>query len=147
MRVLIQRVKKAKVISDGKLSGEIKRGLCIFAGFGQEDKLEDLEYIAAKLLSVKFFSRTNKFELNLEAVKGEILLVSQFTLYGSITKGTKPDFTESLAYNEAAILFKQFKSILTAKGINVKSGIFGSYMEVELVNDGPVTFMLESKLR
>lgn len=145
MRILIQRVKKAKVDVENKTVGEINSGLLVFLGIKKEDDLESAIYLKHKLVNLRIFSDENdKMNLSIKDVKGEILVVSQFTLYGDCSKGRRPSFDETEDPILAKKLYEEFIDLLK-KDIPVKTGIFGAKMEVFLINDGPLTFLIESK--
>lgn len=144
MKALIQRVKHAKVEVDGKTVGEIGQGLLVFVGLGKNDTLQSSEKMLKKLLAYRVFSdNTGRMNLNVEQVKGGLLLVSQFTLMGETKKGLRPDFGPAMPPEQAKQLFAQM--VEQAKGMyqQVQTGEFGADMQVSLLNDGPVTFMLD----
>lgn len=145
MRVLIQRVKQAKVEVDQKVTGAIGHGLLLFVGFSGEDQEKDLQYLAEKVVHLRIFEDHNhKMNLSLLDVKGSILSVSQFTLYGDCSKGRRPNFLAAADPKYAEQLYHQFNQMLRDYDIPVETGIFGANMQVSLQNDGPVTFILES---
>lgn len=146
MRIIVQRVNKADVKVDGKIIGEINNGLLVFVGVGNEDDENDLDYMVNKVLGLRIFQdQDDKMNLSVEDIGGEILVVSQFTLYGDVRKGKRPSFTASAPPDMGEKLYEEFSYKLKASGINVETGIFGADMKVSLVNDGPVTIMLDSK--
>lgn len=151
MRVVLQRVKYANVVVDGKIVAEIDRGFLLLVGFSNKDleKKEDkkIKKLAKKIPELRIFSDENgKFDLSLKDVNGEILAVSQFTLYGDVKKGRRPNFQEAAPYNEAEKLFNEFVELLGVEMPNkVKKGIFGANMEINLCNIGPVTLILDSE--
>ena len=146
MRILIQRVKSAKVIVEGHNVAEIGKGLLLLVGIGKNDKTEDIERLAKKAINLRIFEdEQGKMNLNIQRINGEILSVSQFTLYADTKKGNRPGFEQSADPQTAKEYLEQFNSLLRHNGINVKEGIFGAKMEVELINDGPVTIWLDSK--
>ena len=145
MRAVIQRVTEAKVEVNKKTVSEIKQGLMVLVGIRKTDIKEDVEYIASKVGNLRIFTDENdKMNLSLKDIGGEILLVSQFTLYGDARKGRRPSFTESASGEFAEKLYEQLIEYLTDQGFVVKTGEFGADMQVSLVNDGPVTIQLDS---
>ncbi len=144
MRVLVQRVKMANVMISGNITGNIGNGLLLFVGFNSDDTIEDIKYLINKILNLRIFDdNEGKMNLNIKDVNGKILSISQFTLYADCKKGNRPSFVESMEYNKAKQLYEQF-NILLNEYIKVETGIFGSNMQVSLINDGPVTILLES---
>lgn len=145
MRAVIQRVAKAKVEVDEKLISEINQGLMVLVGVTKTDTKEDIEYIASKISNLRIFTDENdKMNLSLKDIGGEILLVSQFTLYGDARKGRRPSFTESASGEFAEEVYESLIKHLRDEGFTVKTGQFGADMQVSLVNDGPVTIQLDS---
>jgi len=145
MRILIQRVKQAKVEVDGEVTGEIGQGLLLFVGFTDDDQENDLRYLADKVVNLRIFADENqKMNLSLLDVKGSILSVSQFTLYGDCRKGRRPHFLAAAKPEYAKQLYHRFNQILREYDVPVETGVFGANMQVFLQNDGPVTFFLES---
>ena len=148
MRILVQRVKKAKVVVDGNTVADTGKGLLLFVGIGKDDRSDDIEYLAGKIQNLRIFGDDQgKMNLNIKQVGGEVLSVSQFTLYADTRKGNRPGFDQSADPEMAMEYWKRINMLLRESGINVKEGIFGENMEVELVNDGPVTIWLDSKSR
>lgn len=144
MKALIQRVKKASVTIDGKLFSAIGAGLLVFLGVEKNDTTENADKLAEKLINLRIFEDENdKMNLSLKNVSGEMLIVSQFTLCGNCSKGTRPSFDNAEIPQKANELYEYFISKTKNLGINVKTGKFGAMMDVELINDGPVTFMVE----
>jgi D-tyrosyl-tRNA(Tyr) deacylase len=145
MRLLIQRVTRASVRIDGRLEGEIGQGILAFIGFGAGDSHPAADYLADKLVNLRIFAdaagRMNRSALDINA---GLLLVSQFTLYGDCRKGRRPGFDAAAAPADALLLYEYFVQQVRSKGLLTQTGVFQAHMEVELVNDGPVTFLLES---
>ncbi len=147
MRAVIQRVSNASVISDGILSGTIDCGFVILLGIEHIDSREDVEWLADKIHQMRIFSdKEGKMNLSLSEVNGGLLVVSQFTLYASTKKGNRPSFIKAARPEHAIPLYEYFKSYLKAQtGKEIASGIFGADMKLSLVNDGPVTILIDSK--
>ena len=145
MRVVLQRVKEAKVTVEGKVVGQIQKGLVLLFGAKTGDSEKDVEYLADKCVNLRIFEDSEQ-KMNLSAldVKAEVLVVSQFTLYGDTRKGRRPSFTDALNPQEAEKLYQKFIDQIKATGLKAESGIFGAKMLVEISNWGPVTFILES---
>jgi len=145
MKALIQRVSSASVTVDGKTVGNIGVGLCVFLGIGHDDTEKDVEWLSEKLINLRVFEDNDgKMNLSLRDVDGEMLIISQFTLYGDCRAGRRPSFANAALPAKAEPLYKSFISNVERKGIIAASGVFGADMKVSLLNDGPVTFMLES---
>lgn len=148
MKVVVQRVSEAKVTVAGDVIGEIKIGLMLLVGVGHEDGEQDLIWMADKLAGLRIFEDENgKMNLSIEDIKGAILSVSQFTLYGDCRNGRRPNFMAAAKPEIAETLYEQFNERLRARGLQVETGRFGAMMDVSLVNDGPVTLILDSKSR
>jgi D-tyrosyl-tRNA(Tyr) deacylase len=146
MRAVIQRVKSAQVSVDGRVSGKIGKGLLVLLGVGKGDGESDLSFLTSKIPELRIFEDTSgKFNLSLKEIAGEVLVVSQFTLYGDCRKGRRPSFTEAEEPTAAKHLYEQFVSKLREHGLAVKTGEFQAKMEVHLINDGPVTLLLDSR--
>ncbi len=147
MRVLIQRVTHASVLSDGVLTGEIKEGLLIFAGFEDEDNDGDLEYATRKIVNLRIFDDENGvMNLSVSDISGEILLISQFTLHALTKKGNRPSYIKAARPEKAIPLYEKFKSLLSAAiSKEIKCGVFGADMKVSLLNNGPVTIWIDTK--
>lgn len=148
MKVVIQRVSNASVLIDKIDKKSINKGLLILVGFTHNDTKEDIEYITKKIVNLRIFEDVNnKMTYSVKDINGEILLVSQFTLYADIKSGNRPSFAKSLSYDLAKILYNNFVKEMQNTGILVKTGNFGSDMDVSLINDGPVTIIIDSKER
>lgn len=146
MRILVQRVSKASVTINQKVHSQIGQGLLIFLGIHKEDKEEHGSWLAEKCTHLRLFSDAeDKMNLSVQDIQGEILVVSQFTLYGSCRAGRRPEFTQSARGEHAEALYEHFISQVTKHHPEVQTGLFGADMQVELVNDGPVTFMIEKE--
>ena len=146
MRAVVQRVKKSSVKVDGKVVGEIGKGFNVLIGISKEDTLEDVKFLKDKILNLRVFEDENgKMNLSLLDVKGELLLISQFTLYGDCRKGRRPNFMNALGGEESEKLYNEFIKSFENEDVKIATGVFGADMEVEIINDGPVTLLLESK--
>lgn len=144
MRVLLQRVSRAEVRVEGRITGRIARGYCLLVGFTGEDTDAEGAWMAEKVTGLRLFSDADgKMNLALEDVGGEVLVVSQFTLYGNAEKGRRPSFIDAARPEIAVPLYERFIDALRERGLTVATGQFGAMMELELVNDGPVTLWLE----
>mgnify|MGYP006301168751 FL=1 len=145
MKVLLQRVSSASVCADGELSGSIGPGLVALTGFGRNDSEKDLEWMACKMTGLRIFpDPRGNMNLSVCDIQGEILLVSQFTLHADCRKGRRPSFMKAAPPERAEMLFDLFTQMVAASGRRVQTGVFGAMMKVELVNDGPVTLMIDS---
>ncbi len=146
MRAVIQRVERAQVTVDDTVVGNIGQGLTVLLGVGSDDTGDDVAYLKKKLLQLRIFpDREGKMNLSIREVKGEILLVSQFTLYGDCRKGARPSYSGSAPAAMAEALYRELIDSLRIEGVPVQSGRFRAMMKVSLVNDGPVTLILDSK--
>lgn len=144
MKALIQRVKRASVTINGELYSSIGNGVLVFVGVEKADEKINAEKLADKILKLRIFEDENeKMNLSVSDVKGEILVVSQFTLCGDCKKGTRPSFDNSAPLDKAVELYEYFVECVKQGGLSVQTGKFRAMMDVELVNDGPVTFWLE----
>ena len=146
MRLVIQRVSEASVEIEGKINGEIKEGFMVLVGITNDDNKEVVEKMADKLIHLRIFEDENeKLNLSLMDVRGEILSISQFTLYANCKKGRRPSFLDAAKPDLSKPLYDYFNEYLTKKGVHVETGIFGAMMNVSLINDGPTTIILDSK--
>ena len=146
MRVVLQRVSHAKVVVDEAVTGSIDNGFLLLVGFEEEDTVDDLAYCARKVIGMRVFSDSEgKMNLSVKEVQGQILSVSQFTLHASTKKGNRPSFIRAAHPDKAKLLYKDFNEVLRQEGLEVKEGVFGAHMEVSLLNDGPVTIIIDSK--
>lgn len=146
MRAVVQRVRSCSVTVEGQVVGAIQHGLLVLLGVTHTDTLQDVEYLADKLVGLRIFSDdAGKMNLGLQEVNGAMLVVSQFTLYGDCRKGRRPAFTDAALPVLAKPLYEQFCDHVRQLGIIVETGIFAADMQVELINDGPVTLIVESR--
>ena len=144
MRALIQRVTSASVKVDGKIVGKIGKGFLIFLGVYEEDTEEKIEKLTKKIVNLRIFNDENdKMNLSIKEVKGEILLISQFTLCADTRKGNRPSFVSAKNPKDANVIYEKTIESIRNEGIIVEKGIFGADMKVELLNDGPVTILLD----
>lgn len=144
MRLVVQRVKKASVKVDEKIVGRIEKGFLVLIGIKKGDTKEQADYLVKRLCNLRIFTDENdKMNLSLKDVNGKLLIVSQFTLYGDCTQGNRPSFIEAAKPEEAIPLYEYFCNQCQLNNIEVQKGIFGADMKVELLNDGPVTIILE----
>jgi D-aminoacyl-tRNA deacylase len=146
MRAVVQRVSRAKVTANGHTTGEIGLGLLVLLGVGRNDREEDANYLAAKVAGLRVFGDAEgKMNLNAVDAGGSVLAVSQFTLYGDVRKGKRPSFDAAAAPEPARQLYEFFVEQIRAAGLRCETGRFQEMMQVELVNDGPVTILLDSE--
>jgi len=146
MRAVIQRVLSSQVIVQGETVGQIGKGFNVLVGISVEDTMEDVKYIFEKVKGLRVFEdEEGKMNLSLAEVQGEILLISQFTLYGDARKGRRPSFIHAAKGEQAEALYEELAAKLRAEGLPVAKGIFGADMKVLIENDGPVTILLDSK--
>lgn len=144
MKIILQKVKKASVSVDNKVVGCIDKGYCLLVGVHKESTEEDAKYLAKKIAQARLFEDENdKINLSLKDVGGSILSVSQFTLYADTKKGNRPSFTSAAGAEKAKELYEKFNKFLREEGVTVETGIFQTMMEVNIVNDGPVTIVYE----
>jgi D-tyrosyl-tRNA(Tyr) deacylase len=146
MRVVIQRVSEASVSIDSQITGQISRGFMILVGICPEDNLVDIQWLTQKIVNLRVFGdEDGKMNLSITDIKGEILLISQFTLFASTKKGNRPSFIQSAKPEIAIPIYEQFINSLKETGIPIQTGTFGADMKVSLSNDGPVTIIIDSK--
>lgn len=144
MRVVLQRVKHAKCTIDGIVTGEISQGYLLFVGFTHTDSEENLNKAAKKIANLRVFEDENgKMNLNINAVSGDILSISQFTLYADTNQGNRPSFVNAMNPTSANELYLSFNKKLREYGLNVKEGVFGADMKIDLLNDGPCTIIFD----
>ena len=144
MKVVVQRVSRASVSINGIIHGKINNGFLVLLGITSTDSTKDVDYLVKKVCNLRVFTDENdKMNLNIKQVNGEILLVSQFTLYANTLHGNRPDFIEAAKPEYANELYEYIIKKVKETGVNTKTGIFGAKMNVKLLNDGPVTIMLE----
>ena len=146
MKAVIQRVKSASVSVDDKIIGEIATGFLILLGVEQSDTQDDLDYLVKKIIGLRIFKDDNKnMNLSIQDIGGEALVVSQFTLCADTSRGRRPSFIKAANPEEADSMYQQFCEQLTMNNLSVQTGKFGAMMDVSLVNDGPVTIILDSR--
>ena len=146
MRIVIQRVKQAVVEVEGAVTGQIGEGLLVFVGVGKEDEYKDADLLVDKIARLRIFNdEAGKMNLDIRQVGGSLLIVSQFTLYGSISKGRRPSFDEAAPPEMAQTLYDYFVQTARLQGLKVETGVFRASMQVKLINDGPVTILSDSK--
>lgn len=145
MRLVVQRVKGARVEVEGKTVGSIREGLLLLLGVKSDDSIADVNYLVEKVLRLRIFQdQTGKMNLSIVDIGGEILVVSQFTLYGDCRKGRRPSFDEAAPMKHALSLYDLFVEEVKKRGVKVETGRFGVLMDVHLINSGPVTLLLDS---
>ena len=146
MRVVVQRVKEAKVEVDSEVVGAIEQGLLVFLGVHLDDQPEETQWLVNKLINLRCFQdKDGKMNLNLKDIKGQALIISQFTLYANCTRGRRPDFIQTAPPETAEKIYDKFVAEVKQELGSVQTGQFGAYMRVSLINDGPVTFVIDSK--
>lgn len=146
MRAVVQRVKYSSVIVDNKIVGEIGKGFNVLLGISKDDTIEDVKYLKDKIVNLRVFEDDDgKLNKSLKEVNGELLIVSQFTLYGDCRKGRRPNFMEALGGEEAEKLYLEFVNLCKDELSKVETGVFGAEMLVDIKNDGPVTLIIDSK--
>jgi len=145
MRAVVQRVRRARVVVAGEVAGQIERGLLVLVGVSREDSQSDADYLADKIAGLRIFEDENgKMNLDVSAVRGAVLVVSQFTLYGDMRRGKRPSFDAAAPPDQARLLYEYLVERIRAIGLVCQTGRFQQIMQVELVNDGPVTILLDS---
>ena len=145
MRAVLTRVNSASVAIDGQVVGKIGKGFLILLGVGPDDTEKECRYLAEKALGLRIFTDENdKMNLGLDAVNGEVLVVSQFTLYGNCRKGRRPEFLAAARPDVAIPLYEKFVELCRAKGFHTETGEFGAYMQVDSLNDGPLTLVVDT---
>lgn len=148
MRIVVQRVSYARVSVSGEEKGCVNNGFLLLVGVTHEDELADVEWLVKKIVGLRVFPDENdKMNLSIKDVGGSVLSVSQFTLYGDCRKGNRPSFVHAAGGEQALRLYELFNQCLEKEGVRVERGEFGAHMEVELLNDGPVTLLLESPVK
>ena len=148
MRVILQRSKQASVTVDGQVTGAIQKGYVLLVGITHSDTEDDVAYVAKKIADLRIWEdEDGKMNRSIAEVGGDILSISQFTLYADTRKGKRPSFVEAARPEQAEPLWESFNEQLTANGLHVETGIFGAMMDVALINDGPVTITIESKAK
>jgi D-aminoacyl-tRNA deacylase len=146
VRVVLQRSREAKVEVDGEIVGAIEKGFVLLVGITHSDTLEEAKYLADKIAHLRVFEDENgKMNQSILDREGAVLSISQFTLYGDTRKGRRPNFMDAAKPEQAKVLYDQFNKLLRSHGLTVETGIFGAMMDVQLINDGPVTLILDSK--
>jgi D-aminoacyl-tRNA deacylase len=147
MKSVIQRVKEARVVVAGATVGEIGRGLMVLVGIGREDTARDADWMVEKIVNLRIFeSEEGKLDKSLLDIGGSLLLVSQFTLYGDCRKGRRPSFSEAMGVSEARQFFDSFVEKARERVAHVETGVFQASMDVSLINEGPVTLLIDSRL-
>lgn len=148
MRVVVQRSLDSKVLVDGQITGSIEKGLVVLVGFAHDDDIDDINYIVKKIINLRIFDdEKGVMNLSIKDTLGEILSISQFTLYADTKNGNRPSYVNAMKNSDAKVLYEKFNETLKNNGINVQTGIFGSDMNVQIKNDGPVTIIIDSKVR
>ena len=146
MRVVIERAKKSCVTIDGNETRNIDEGLVVLLGITNDDTNDDINYLVKKIINLRIFEdNNNKMNYSVKDIKGEILIVSQFTLYADTKKGNRPSFQNSMKFEDAKSIYNQFIEIIKKEYNNVKTGEFGSNMTINTINDGPVTIIIDTK--
>ena len=146
MRIIVQRCDRANVVVDKKIVGEIDKGMMLLVGFTHTDTEKEIDYLVNKVLNLRIFDDENGvMNKSLLDINGSILSISQFTLYGDARKGNRPSYINALGGDKATILYDEFNNKLKEQNVNVETGIFQADMKVSLINDGPVTIILEKE--
>lgn len=145
MKAVVQRVKKAKVFVKGKVISQIGSGFLVFLGISRDDTIKQVDWLAKKIVNLRIMSdEADKMNKSLKETKGQLLVVSQFTLYGDCRKGNRPSFIKAAGPTKAKEFYNLFIDKARELGVEVKAGVFGAMMEIELINDGPVTIIIEN---
>ena len=148
MKIVVQRVSQASVKVSREIVGEISKGLLLLVGIEENDEKEDAEWLSKKILKSRIFSdEEGKMNRSVKDINGDILCVSQFTLIADYKKGNRPSFIKAAKPEKAVLLFEYFKGLIKSSGLKTESGIFGADMKVSLLNDGPVTIVMDSKTK
>lgn len=148
MKVVVQRVSQSSVEVDGKVVGEIGKGLMLLVGVDENDEKSDTDWLVQKILNLRIFGDDEgKMNLSVQDIQGEILCISQFTLIADYKKGNRPSFIKAAKPDKAIPLFDYFKQEISKSGLKTESGIFGADMKVSLINDGPVTIVMDSVIK
>ncbi|SHH38594.1 D-aminoacyl-tRNA deacylase [Clostridium grantii] len=146
MRAIVQRVSSSKVVVDNTVVGKIGKGLNVLLGISVEDNFEDVKYMKDKIVNLRIFEdQEGKLNKSLKDINGELIVISQFTLYGDCRKGRRPSFINALSGDKSEVLYNEFIHLCEDEVDKVEKGIFGADMQVEIQNDGPVTLLIESK--
>ena len=146
MKLVVQRSLKSNVSVNNKIVGKIDHGYVVLVGFSVDDNVNDIDYLVNKLINLRIFEdREGKMNLSIKDVGGSVLSISQFTLYADARNGNRPSFTKSMSFDKAKILYDIWNKKLKEKNVNVETGIFGADMTVNIINDGPITIILESR--
>ena len=145
MRAIIQRVSEASVAIQKEHFQTISKGLVVFVGIGIDDAEQDVIILANKILNLRIFSQQNKMNLSILDIAGDLLLISQFTLYANCKKGNRPSFINAASPDHAKKIYTKFVNYMYNQNLIVKTGVFGEHMDVSLINDGPVTLMIDTK--
>lgn len=144
MKIVIQRVNSAKILINNEIERTVEKGIVVYFGISKDDTIDKIDYFVNKIKTLRLWGEEDKgFQLNIEDSKGEILIVSQFTLYGDCTKGTKPKFNDAMNPEDAKEIYNIFVEKIKEIGLKVETGEFGSHMEITQVNNGPVTLIIE----
>lgn len=145
MKVVLQKVKKAQVTVDNQIVGKIDKGYCLLVGIHKESSEKDAEILAKKIANARLFEDSDgKINLSLKEVAGEVLSISQFTLYANVKKGNRPSFTDAAKPEKAKVLYEKFNEYLMMENVKVETGIFQKHMNVYIENDGPITVIYDS---
>jgi D-tyrosyl-tRNA(Tyr) deacylase len=146
VRAVVQRVSSASVLVEGEVTGKIGEGLCVLVGVGQGDTADDARWLADKIVDLRIFEdEQGKMNRSLVDVRGGVLAISQFTLFGDARKGNRPGFVDAARPENAQPLYAQFCELVRGRGVQVEEGVFRATMQVRIVNEGPVTLLLDSK--